>query len=191
MRRYIKLHTVILTNEKVASLSSDAARWHFVKLLLHAKMTEPEGRWRSMGQLRQDVGPDTFAHVPEFMSTEPEGLLVEGESGEVAIRQWWLWQGSDLNARKDDLSEQQQERKRRKERDKKARYRARQKERAHPPVHRMSTDVHPNRETDMSLVVDVDNGTSATAPVPSASGMVSTAPSWPSGWADDPGTWDL
>jgi hypothetical protein len=164
MRRYIKLHTVILDNDKMAGLSSDAARWHYVKLLLHGKMTEPEGRWRSMSLLRSAVGPETFAYVPEYLATEPEGLLIERESGEVAIRQWWLWQGSDLNARRDDLGEQQQERKRQKEREKKARYRARQRELVPQAVHRVSTDVHPNRETE-SLTVDVD-GTSADAPVP-------------------------
>jgi hypothetical protein len=165
MRRYIKLHTVILSNPKVLGLSSDAARWHFARLLLHGKMTEPEGRWLNLTHLRSSVGEDTFAHVAEFMTTEPEGLLVERPDGVVAVRQWWLWQGADSKARQGDLSGRQQEKKRTKWARQKAAQRAQKRpppghdvhptdvhpnggHDVHPDVHHMSTDVHPNREKD-------------------------------------------
>jgi len=126
MPRYIKLHVQLLDNPKVQEqLPSDAARWHYVQLLLHGKGASPEGQWLNRDYLRRAVGDATFGYLEAFMATAPEGLVIEDPDGRIRIRQWWKWQASDLHARQEELSEAQREKKRARWRRNKAEERAR------------------------------------------------------------------
>jgi hypothetical protein len=134
MRDWLKLHVVLIDNIKVmAQLSSDAARWHYVKALVHAKKASPEGEWRNRDYFRFAVGPETYAYLDEFMSTRPEGLIVEDEDGTLRIRQWDYWQASESVLERVALDVDALERRRQSEREASKRYRGRQKAKNRPP----------------------------------------------------------
>lgn len=92
VRRFLKLHTVIRTNPKVASLPSDADRWHYVLVLVAAKEAAPEGEWLDETYFRSAVAPATWRRLDRFLAA---GLLARAADGRLVVPQFADWQASD------------------------------------------------------------------------------------------------
>lgn len=92
MRRYLKLHTVVETNPKVAGLPTDADRWHYILMLVAAKRASPEGQWLNADYFRAEVRPDTADRLALFLDA---ALLVQDDDGTIRVRQYDYWQASD------------------------------------------------------------------------------------------------
>lgn len=85
---WIRLYASILRNPKVASLSSDAARWAYVSALVLAFGEDVRGEWLDRSYLEKGLG-DLAVHIDEMLDLT---LLVEEEDGTIAVPQWSHWQ---------------------------------------------------------------------------------------------------
>ena len=82
--KWIKLDTAIRTDDKVALLPSDNARWAWIAVLVAAGAQD--GRpWRSFKHLDACLSGTERKHVKTLVAA---GLVEEAESGHVVIPGW-------------------------------------------------------------------------------------------------------
>lgn len=184
--RYLKLHTVIRRNAKVADLDY-GDRWAYIESLVAAKEADPEGEWINEDDYRVSVSPETYERLPLL---ERVGLVTRDSDGRLRIGQWRMWQydvehvpAIDLLARDASLLKAHRERDAKRKREERAAARAakraaerpEKRPRRHPrtgpenpsSTHETSTDASTDshgRERNSSF--SLQDGTDANASVP-------------------------
>lgn len=176
--RYLKLHTVIRRNAKVAALEY-GDRWAYIESLVAAKEADPEGEWINEDDYRVSVAPETYERLPLL---ERAGLITRDPDGRLRVGQWRTWQydvehvpAIDLLARDASLLKAHRERDAKRKRDERAAKRVAERPRRRPrtgpeirpPTHETSVDPSADshgRERHDS--VSLEDGTDANASVP-------------------------
>jgi len=86
---WIKLAIKTIRDPKVVTLSSDAARWAFIAILIAAKEQSPQGHFSSEAHLRGVITPSVAEHVIELVEA---GLLVVDPDGAISPSRWRRYQ---------------------------------------------------------------------------------------------------
>lgn len=86
---WIKLAVKTIRDPKVVTLSSDAARWAFVAILVAAKEQSPQGHFANEEHLRGVIAPSVGDHIEELVET---GLLIVDPDGGIAPSRWRRYQ---------------------------------------------------------------------------------------------------
>lgn len=86
---WIKLAVRTIRDPKIVTLSSDAARWAFIAILVAAKEQSPQGHFASEDHLRGVVPPTVAEHLVELVES---GLLVVDPEGGISPSRWRRYQ---------------------------------------------------------------------------------------------------
>lgn len=82
---WLKASTTLLHDSRVLALPSDACRWTWMLLLLHAKLQTPQGEFDSRGQVESLLGRDRKRWVDVLLGAD---LAREVEDGRIVIPRW-------------------------------------------------------------------------------------------------------
>ena len=88
-RPWAKFDVGMPRDAKVATLSSDAARWAFVAIILAAKESDRPGYFESLKHLLAVISPTVGEAVGELVDS---GLLAVDPDGVIHIAQWRKYQ---------------------------------------------------------------------------------------------------
>jgi hypothetical protein len=86
---WIKVLVKTLRDPKVVTLSSDAARWGWIAILLAAKEQSPQGHFEGEAHLRAVVSPSVGEHIEELVQ---KGLLLVDPEGGISPARWRRYQ---------------------------------------------------------------------------------------------------
>lgn len=92
---WIKIEVPMVTHPKLADLPNDSARWGWLFLLCRAKQAKPQGRFASVGQLREEAG--RFAR---YIADWTRVGLLDGPDGDggISVHDWPKHQFDPTNA---------------------------------------------------------------------------------------------
>ena len=88
-RPWAKFDVGMVRDAKVATLSSDAARWAFVAVILAAKESDRPGYFESISHLKAVVTPTVADAVQELVDS---GLLAVDPEGSIHVAKWKKYQ---------------------------------------------------------------------------------------------------
>lgn len=86
---WLKLAVRTIRDPKIVTLSSDAARWAFIAILVAAKEQSPQGQFASEQHLRGVISPSVADHIVELVEA---GLLEVDPDGGIAPARWRKYQ---------------------------------------------------------------------------------------------------
>jgi hypothetical protein len=88
-RPWAKMDVGMPRDPKIATLSSDAARWAFVAIVLAAKEQDRPGGFESTEHLAAVVSPSVASHVEALVD---KGLLSLDPEGGIHVSKWSRYQ---------------------------------------------------------------------------------------------------